>query len=133
MAIDGPVFRYLVSGLGNTLVGLSIIYLAKAIGVGDVAANATGYSIGIALSFLLNRTWTFRHQGPILGAALRFVTVLAAAYAANLVIVLTAISWLGINSYLSQALGVPVYTTLSYLGSRWYAFRVPQSRLGPSA
>lgn len=122
MAIDTAPTRFLVVGLGNTLTGLAIIYAAQAAGAGEIVANATGYTVGLALSFVLNRRWTFRHRGALFSALLRFAAVLAVAYVANLAVVLGAIWGLGINSYIGQALGVPVYTVVSYIGSRWYAF-----------
>ena len=131
MAVDSSAARFVVVGLGNTLAGLAIIYAAKAIGLDDVTANAIGYAVGLALSFALNRRWTFSHDGPLFGAFGRFVAVIAAAYAANLAVVLSAIDWFGINSYISQALGVPVYTALSYMGSRWYVFPDRHKALEP--
>lgn len=116
--------RFLLVGVANTLVGLSTIYLAKWLGgVGDSLANACGYAVGLVVSFVLNRNWTFRHTGAVLPAALRWLMVFVIAYTANLGTVLTLIHEFGINGYLAQALGVPPYTALFYLGSRYFAFR----------
>lgn len=122
MRTDSSAGRFLLVGFGNTLAGLGVIYTAKLVGASDIVANAIGYAVGLTLGFYLNRRYTFRHDGPVLSALARFITVLAVAYCANLAVVLTAIVWFDIDSYLSQALGVPVYTALSYAGSRWYAF-----------
>lgn len=132
MPPDSSAARFLMVGAGNTLAGLAIIYIVKLMGSGDVAANATGYAFGLVLSFTLNRRWTFRHSGPIFEALVRFFVVLTIAYAANLAVVLGAISWFDINSYVSQALGVPVYTAFSYLGSRWYVFPTRNTSLEKS-
>jgi len=124
LSLDASVPRFLLVGVGNTLAGLVIIYLAKAVGIGDVTANATGYGVGLVLSFVLNKRWTFRHDGPVLSTLMRFIVVIGLAYVANLAVVLGAISVLGINSYIAQALGIPAYTAVAYLGSRWYVFSV---------
>jgi hypothetical protein len=34
-------------GVGNTLTGVAIMSVAKAIGLRDVAANAVGYTVGL--------------------------------------------------------------------------------------
>jgi putative flippase GtrA len=120
--IDSTAVRFLLVGVGNTLAGLMIIYVAKVGGIGDVVANAVGYGSGFLLSFCLNRQWTFRHTDPIFRAFARFLGITALAYLANLALVMLAIHEFGINSFISQALGVPVYTAVSYLGSRWYVF-----------
>ena len=122
MSLDASAARFLLVGVGNTLAGLVIIFVAKAIGIGDVMANAAGYGAGLVLSFVLNKRWTFRHDGPVFSTLVRFIVVIGLAYVANLAFVLGAISVLGINSYIAQALGIPVYTAVAYLGSRWYVF-----------
>ena len=119
---DPAAARFLLVGVGNTFAGLMIIYAAKAAGIGDLIANAIGYGMGFVLSFCLNRQWTFRHRGSAFNALARFVGVIALAYGANLAVVLAAIDVLGINSFVGQALGVPVYAAVGYLGSSWYVF-----------
>lgn len=115
--------RYLLVGVVNTLVGLGIIYFCMwALGLGNVVSNAIGYSVGVLVSFTLNRRWTFRHEGPRASAFVRFVTVLGVAYGVNLATVLFAIEVLHIDRYLAQAIGVVPYTITGFLGSRLYAF-----------
>ncbi len=116
--------RFLLVGVVNTLVGLSIIYAAKALlGMGDGWANACGYAVGVCVSFTLNRRWTFSHRGATAPAALRFLVVVAIAYAMNLLTVMLCIHGLAMNSYLAQALGVPPYTLTAFALSRLWAFR----------
>jgi putative flippase GtrA len=108
----------------NTLVGLSTIYLLKWVpGANDLVANAGGYLVGLTVSFTLNRRWTFRYYGAIAPAFVRFATVFAIAYLANLATVLTLIEQFEIDGYLSQAMGVLPYSTIFYFGSRYIAFR----------
>lgn len=116
-------FLFLFVGCINTLVGLSTIYLLKFVfHMSDMPANACGYAVGITVSFLLNRNITFRHRGPVLESFLRFFFVVALAYVVNLGVVEFAIRGLEVNSYLSQALGVPPYTLVGFIGSRLFAF-----------
>jgi putative flippase GtrA len=66
------LMRYLLVGVANTLVGLSTIYFAMYIlQLGVVSANAFGYSIGILLSFALNKTWTFSNGDHVVASFLR--------------------------------------------------------------
>lgn len=116
--------RFLGVGVANTLVGLSVIYVAKwFFGAGDVVANATGYAIGLIVSFTLNSRWTFSYQGPRLAAVLKFLGVALVAYGMNLLTVMTAIDGFQINTYVAQALGVPPYTLTSFLLSKFFVFR----------
>lgn len=54
-------------------------------------------------------------------ALLKFIAVVATSYVANLCVVLVAIE-AGVDSYVAQALGVPIYAALAYLGLRHVAF-----------
>ena len=116
--------RFLVVGVLNTMVGLLVIYSAKwFFAFGDVSANALGYVIGVIVSFVLNKSYTFKHQGDVLRSAIRFVVVFLVAYSVNLTTVLLAINVAGLDTYLAQALGIPPYTLTFFVLSRFYAFR----------
>lgn len=116
--------KFLIVGVANTLLGLTIIYAAKVFWqLDDVSANIVGYSAGLVLSFTLNRQWTFAHFGPRLPALAKFFLVALAAYGLNLVTVVSAISYFGVNSYIAQALGIPPYTLTTYFGSKYFVFR----------
>jgi putative flippase GtrA len=127
--LQRPDVRYIVVGASNTVLGLTIIYLLKWTGdVGDIFANMIGYTCGLIASFIFNAKWTFSYRGRMLSALVRFLIVLLAAYLANLVTVVTAISVYDANGYVAQGLGVVPYTLVGYLGSRFFAFR----RRGPA-
>ena len=115
--------RFLTVGMANSIAGLTVIYLAKLLGgLGDVAANVTGYLVGLLLSFALNSKWTFRYDGKLMPAFGKFMAVFAGAYLFNLTGVLAAIH-VGINSYVAQAIGIIPYTVATYLLSRHFVFR----------
>ncbi|MDP9895805.1 putative flippase GtrA [Variovorax boronicumulans] len=120
--------RFLIVGVANTLVGLSVIYAAKYFfHAGDVVANAIGYGVGICVSFFLNSRWTFAYEGAVLPAVAKFLLGTAVAYGANLLAVVVAIDHFGLNSYLAQAMGMPVYTVTAYVASRYIVFRPVQA------
>ena len=119
--------KFAVVGIANTLVGLFAIYMCKwLLGFSDTLANISGYIIGLAVSYLLNRGWTFQHSGAALPALARFVLIFALAYLLNLATVLVAIHSFGVNPYLAQAIGIGPYAVLFYLGSRYFAFKPAQ-------
>ena len=116
------VLRFIVVGLANTLIALTLIFLAKGVfGFGDAAANGLGYAVGLSVGFVLNRNWTFRHSGSIARSLPTFLLVQGAAYTLNLICVLALVEH-GVNGYWAQVLGIPPYTLVSYFGSRWVAF-----------
>jgi len=121
---SGAPLRFLVVGAVNTLIGLFVIYICKwFFGLGDVTANVVGYITALTNSFYLNRAWTFGSSTPVLPALARFMVIFVLAYLVNLVTVLAAIEFMGLNSYLAQAIGIAPYTTFFYFGSRYFAFK----------
>jgi putative flippase GtrA len=121
--------RFGIVGIFNTMVGLGIIFAAKALGgLGDLSANAVGYAVGIAASFVLNRNWTFRHKGNPGEAFWRFLVVVGIAYALNLAAVFGLRDFVGLNAYLAQTVGVVPYTLFFYWASARYAFSPDRDR-----
>lgn len=115
--------KFLLVGLSNTLIGMGIIYFAwRFLRWGDLAANLTGYAVGIAWSYTLNRWWTFGHRGPVSRSLVRFLLVCAVAYGCNLAVLFTLRRILGEASFLPHVAGMAVYTVVGYLGSRFFAF-----------
>ena len=114
-------WRFIAVGVVNTAVGLTFIYGARTLGLGEVAANATGYAIGLMVSFGLNRQWTFRQCGPLLPHVLRFATVMLLAWLVNVAALLELMRW-GVSAVFAQAGAVLPYTVVSYLGCRWWVF-----------
>jgi len=117
------IARFLLVGLANTAVGLAAIFVALAAGLGDVPANALGYLVGFAVSFVLNGRWTFGRAAVDAARMWRFLLVTVAAYGANLGTMIFARDAMGIDHRWAQLLGMVVYTTVGFLGARNFAFR----------
>lgn len=115
--------RFMIVGITNTALGLGIIYLLAAFGASPIVANATAYFLGLILSFTLNKRWTFGHSGDVIASATRFLIVFVIAYFFNLIVVVTAIGILGLDHHLAQALGIPPFTLVFYLGVSAFALR----------
>lgn len=116
--------RYLLVGIANTIVGLGTIYsVMYFLQLKIVYANALGYTVGVLVSFVLNKKWTFKSDDHFVSSLLRFLLVLAVAYAANLGTVLFSVSKFAIDPYIAQALGIIPYTAIGYLGSHYFAFQ----------
>jgi putative flippase GtrA len=115
--------RFGVVGLVNTGIGLALIYAAMYFfKAGPALANAIGYGIGLAVSFTLNRFWTFgddRHASKVLPS---YVLAAALAYLCNLGTVLLGTRAFHANPYLMQLAGVAVYTGSMFVLCRWFVF-----------
>ena len=122
--------RFILVGVANTLVGLGVIWCVKELlWRGNVVSNISGYVVGVTVSFILNKRWTFSFRGDSGAALIRFLTVVIISYVANLLTVLALVRVSGRDSFWFQVCGAVAYSSLFYLGCRWYAF--PQGRRKP--
>jgi putative flippase GtrA len=124
----GQSIRFAIVGVANTTIGLAAIYAVMFFGhAGPALANALGYAIGLAVSFVLNRSWTFKDSTLIRRVLPRYALVAALSYGLNLATVLTAVNAFGVNPYVAQLLGICVYTGVMFFGCRWYVFVGPST------
>ena len=122
--MTGQGLRYIAVGFANTALGFAVI-LALDIGLGlhSVAANAAGYLIGAACSYLLNKTYTFRSQRSHRGAVPEFILLMLACWVANASVLWIARSGLQWPPLPAQGLAVLTYAVLFFVGSRSFVFR----------
>lgn len=122
--INNTLLKFGLTGLANTLIGMSVIFIAwHFFGFSDLAANLLGYGVGFMCSYAINRVWTFSHRGSMGRSFWRFALVCAVAYIANLLVLFSVRGAIGEASFLPHVAGSVVYTIIGYLGSRFFAFK----------
>lgn len=115
--------RYLLVGTINTVFGYVIIFLAMYIlGWSPVSSNTLGYSIALLISFVLNRTFTFKSTGRQSSELLKFIAVFIFAFGANLVVLYVSIKFLLIHEAASQIIAGIFYVIISYLMNKYLVF-----------
>lgn len=97
----------------------------RLLGLDVASANLLGYAVGFVFSYLLNSKWAFRDRNSGVKSVLPFAATQLLAYLCNLSVVLIAHEYFGINGYAAQALGIPAYFTIGFLGSYFFAFSRP--------
>jgi len=115
--------RYAGSGVLNTLVGFSVIFILMALGVSPILANIGGYFAGLILGFFLSKKLVFRSEGHITSESLRYLAAFLACFILNLIVLQSALSVLHLNAILAQLLAAATYTIFMYLLSRFMVFR----------
>ena len=116
-------YKYLLVGVINTIVGYGIIFLLMYIGVLPEVSNIIGYTVGISVSYLLNKTYTFKSKTHPKKEFPKFVFSLLIAYGLNFLTLILCIRAFNINPYISQILSGGVYTVSGFLFSKYFAFR----------
>jgi putative flippase GtrA len=118
----GLVGRYMLSGVGNTLAGFSLIFGLMWMGVSAYLANVAGYALGLAMGFVVSRNLVFNASGAIKPQMWRYGLAFVTCVALNFLVLTLALEFFQINRFLSQCFAAASYTAAMFLMSRFYVF-----------
>lgn len=130
--IDASIPKFLLVGVGNTLLSMVLMFALE--GLGYWPSTAIAYVAGAVLSFCLNRKFTFHSDEVVWKAAVKFAVNVAVCYVvgyglAKLLIPIPQESYAAPVIWierLSKLVGMGLYTVLNYFGQRFFAFRKKQ-------
>ena len=118
--IDRVLLRFIFVGIGNTVLGLGVIFIARQ-HFPEVVANAIGYLVVVPVSFLTHRDLSFRDTGGRMAAFMRYLPAVGAGYGANLAALTTMLTF-GINGYVAQSVAIASHVAVTYLCLRLFVF-----------
>lgn len=126
---DSSVPKFLLVGVGNTVLSTVLMYLLEDLGYWP--STAIAYAAGAVMSFFLNRSFTFRSEEDLGRSVWKFAVNVAVCYLlaygiaqplGGWVLGLTGLSPLWIER-LTKLGGMGLYTVLNYFGQRFFAFQ----------
>ncbi len=127
---DKTLVKFLLVGVCNTLVGSAVMFaLYNFGGMSYWIASAANYIVGGAVSFFLNKYFTFQARGWSWKQVARFALNLAICYllaygmAKPLVELLFTSQPIRVQENAAMLAGICLYTVLNYFGQRWFAFK----------
>ena len=126
---DASMWKFLLVGVGNTLLSAVIMFLLE--GLGYWPSTAIAYVAGSVMSFFLNRNFTFQSDAAFWPCVGRFAVNVAVCYliAYSLAQPLAgwALGWFGVPELWVERLaklgGMVLFTGLNYFGQRFFAFK----------
>ena len=126
-ALAGQFARFSSVGAVGFVVDLGLTLAGRELGLGVGVARLIGTTVAIAVTFLLNRTHTFRSRDPaILREALRYLLVSAGGGAVSFAVYRIALMALASATPASVALavaaGAAAALLVNFTGSRLFAF-----------
>ena len=127
--LDASIPKFLLVGVGNTLLSAVLMILLE--GLGYWSSTAIAYVAGAVMSFFLNRKFTFQSEAEMGRSAVKFAINVAVCYVLAYSIaqplgsmILGAMGvkdvWL---ERLTKLGGMGLYTILNYFGQRFFAFQ----------
>ncbi len=134
MKMDRSLPIFLAIGVGNTLLNwVLMLVLYTNMGLGFWPSSAIGYVVTSALSFILNRKYSFQSKGNVWIDLARFVAVIGLCYFVANAMAKPLIEWVlrwDVLSVLQKwsgqialLFGNVVFTALNYVGQRLFAFK----------
>ncbi len=127
--IDAKLLKFLLVGVINTVVGVSIeLFLFNVVHCGVWLSSATNYILTSILSFFLNKYFTFRNRDNSWRQVLRFALNIAVCYLLAHGIAVPLMDWLlrgaddTLRGNVTLLTGMCLFTGLNYLGQRFFAF-----------
>lgn len=126
--IDDSVPKFLLVGVGNTLLSAVLMFLLE--GLGYWPSTAIAYVAGAVMSFFLNRSFTFQSEEAMGRSAAKFTLNVAVCYVLAYTIAQPLGKWIlgamGITGVWLERLtklgGMGLYTLLNYFGQRFFVF-----------
>lgn len=126
---DPSMWKFLLVGVANTLLSMVLMFLLEFMGYWP--STAIAYVAGAALSFFLNRSFTFKSDAAFWPSVLRFVINVAVCYLIAYSIAQPVVTWVLSSTAISavwqeriaKVCGMGLYTVLNYFGQRFFAFR----------
>ena len=92
------------------------------LGLQPILVAAVLYPIGVMVSFLVHRRFTFRARTRLLPSGVRFIIAYAAGYGLNLTLLWAQIERLGIDPIVAQAVSIVVVAAFLYVAQKYWVF-----------
>ncbi|NCB63225.1 MAG: GtrA family protein [Clostridia bacterium] len=127
--IDSSVWKFLLVGVGNTLLSMVLMFALE--GMGYWPSTAIAYVAGAVMSFFLNRHFTFHSEETLGRSAVKFALNVAVCYVVGYGLARLLMP-VPVEPYalpyvwyerISKLLGMGLYTMLNYFGQRFFAFK----------
>lgn len=128
--LDDTLWKFILVGIFNTLVGMAIMFgLYNLAGASYWVSSATNYILVSILSYMLNKKFTFRHEGQVVQSGIRFAVNIAVCYLLAYGIAKPcALALLDgcsriLQENVAMLIGMCLFTGMNYLGQRLFVFR----------
>ena len=130
MLFDEKLWKFLLVGVLNTLVGNGLMFLLYNLaGFSYWPATGLSYALASVMSYFLNRYFTFKYQGSGWETALRFALNIAVCYglaygiAKPLIRLILSGAAEKVRDNVAMLAGMCLFVGFNYLGQRFFAFR----------
>lgn len=116
------MYSYVLIGVLINLAGYVLYLLLTYAGSTPKLTMTVLYSVSALISFFANRHFTFRHDGHIGVAGVRYLLAQLLGYLLNLLLLALFVDWLGFAHQIVQAAAIAVVAVFLFVLSRVFVF-----------
>jgi len=121
--VSKQFLRYAVVGLvSNLLLYLAYLLITQR-GVGHKTTMTLLYAVGLSLTFVFNRNWTFSHQGHVTKAFIAYILIYGLGYVLNLVALYVLVDKFGFRHQGVQGFMIVILAALFFTLQKYLVFR----------
>ena len=128
--LNNTFIKFAAVGVLNTLVGSAIMFgLYNLAGASYWISSAANYILASILSYVLNKKFTFRHEGEVVKSGLRFALNIAVCYFLAYGIAKPCALFLldgysvSVQENVAMLIGMCLFVGLNYLGQKLFVFK----------
>jgi putative flippase GtrA len=119
--LDRQFGRFLLVGVGNTVLSFVAYRLLLALGTPYVIAAALGFAVGAVNGYVLNRRWTFAARDSARARVL-YVVIQVAGAASTSLLVLLFVRGAGAGKVGAYLAAIPPVTVSTFMANRLWTF-----------
>ena len=127
--VDDKLLKFIAVGIVNTIAGTAVMFgMYNLLGCSYWVSSAANYILASILSYVLNRKFTFEHQGSAVRSGFRFVVNIAICYliaygvAKPFAVWMLSGSTVAVQENVAMLAGMCIFTGLNYIGQRIFVF-----------
>ena len=128
--LNNTFLKFASVGVLNTLLGTAIMFgLYNLAGVTYWLSSAANYILVSILSYVLNKKFTFRHEGEVVQSGLRFAVNIAVCYFIAYGAAKPFAMWVltdcsrSIQENTAMFIGMCIFVVLNYSGQKLFVFK----------
>ncbi|MDN4641424.1 GtrA family protein [Agreia sp. PsM10] len=123
------VVRFGALGVANNLLAYGLFAVMTIAGVPAIAAASITYALGMIVSYVGNRSFTFAHAGSARRSVVRFLVVNAVGYGINVAILAIFVEHLEFDPLLVQLAAIVLVAGFIFVSMRFWVFADDEPRV----
>lgn len=124
--------RYAVVGMVSNAIGYLLYIGLTNLGLGPKLAMSLLYGVGVLLTFLFNKRWTFENRGAHGLVFMRYCMTYGLGYVINLLVLLVFVDQLGCRHEIVQGIMILTLAVMLFLLQKYWVFHLTRNQEVPN-